>query len=796
MAIKTVIFLLFAFSVTLFLIFTGAKINYADELAVSKLDEVIHYEIFPFSEYENLDKLKEQASCEIWVNNVQSLLKRLIFQLENKPGEGWDELTALAKLLDAPPDSEAVSQFEGEERFTAQSVAEVLKCRVLLWQQILLLLDREQVIGHYGTIPQKQVEDAKRLYEKSDMIRSSLLASKNGQTWVQFLQLTPLHGLLSRVLVARNQGTAEPFEKYARDFPGATSATINDPGSVLSEEECQQISLLVNNVFLMQERAALTPEQSQLLESPQICEWLDEMESWRSDPLHPLDLLAAYECYRQYHGTSDSSRLSEMMNQILGSKSRELQLFGQTIQHEFSHAHIKFYISNYLINTLLPKLKPEYGSVNENMAGLQVTGTRRANTQMFVTLIPDTNRLLMSFNFNGQVVTQTIASAFSTTIYNKSHGTYTATKQVELTSRGIVASPANVTANNNVILDNVETDLDFVPILSSLIQGIAKDQYDSQQQQIQADARAKVTAQAKQRIDSETDSRFRELNENLDRLFFSVLRQRQASLEQYEAKTSEEWLHTSWYLSTPYSLGSDTKEPATPKGTIADLKVHELGINAVLERLELVGKQMTLRELKQYLVGMIGQSNLEMADNDYDHVIIAFADLNPVGIRFLQNRVELSLNLKRLQVDDRSWENFCVIADYVPEVTPEGIPSLVHRGTVQLDGRLTLSQQVVLRTIFSKIFLHAERIPLRPKLFDNDDRFVGLATGHVRINNGWIAIALLPLDIPATAPQQKQPVLVRNQQSQLPQQFMPQPLRPSYRPAVTQTIQPSSGVRR
>jgi hypothetical protein len=235
-------------------------------------------------------------------------------------------------------------------------------------------------------------------------------------------------------------------------------------------------------------------------------------------------------------------------------------------------------------------------------------------------------------------------------------------------------------------------------------------------------------------------------------------------------------------------LGSDTKEPATPQGSIADLKVHELGISAALERFELAGRQMTLRELKRYVVTMIGQPNLEIPQEDNDHVVIVFADINPVGVRFLQNRVELSLNLKRLQVEDRTWENFCVIAGYVPDVMPEGTPCLVHRGTVQLDGRLPFIQQVALRTIFSKIFLHVDTIPLRPRLFDNDERFAGLATGHVRIENGWFAVALVPQEIPATSPQNRQPVIIRGLQPQSAQ-FRLQPSQQSLQQLQRQPIQ-------
>ena len=787
MIIKTFLLLRIASLITLFLVFCEAKIICADDFTLVELDEVVHCETFPFSEYEKLEKLKEQDVCANWVNSVVFLLKRLIFQLENSPHHGGEELAALDRLLASPPDSDAVSFYEDGEQFTAQSVAGVLKSRVVIWKQVFSLLEREQWDGPYNKIPQMRIADAERLYEKSDEVRRSLLASKNGQPWVQFLQLTPLHGQLNRVLVVRNQNVTEPVEKYARDYNTSTPTLAMSPDwddfdpaipGLLSEGENRRISLLANNIFLMKECTQLTTEQAQLFETRLIRDWFDELEAWRSDPLHPLDLLAAYECYRQYQGPSDGSRLAVTTQQMLGSKNRELHQLGQTVQNEFSHAHFKLYISNYLINAMLPKLKPEFDFVRENVAGQQVTGTRRADTQLYVTLIPDPTRLLVTLNFTGRVVSQTTATTFPATFHNQSHGAYSATKQLELTSRGFVTRPANVSANSRVKLNNIETDLDIVPIVSDLIRGIARDQYELQHPQIQAETQAKVINQSRQRIDSETDMRFRILNEQMDRFFFSVLRKRQASLEQYEAKTTDEWLLTSWYLATPGSLGSDTKEPATPQGTIADLKVHELGISAALERLELAGKQMTLRELKRYLVGMIDQPHLEIPQEDNDHVVIAFADMNPVGIRFLQNRVELSLNLKRLQVEDREWENFCVIAAYAPDVTPEGIPCLVHRGAVHLDGRLSFMQQMALRTIFSKIFLHVNTLPLRPRLFDNDERFTGLATGHVRIENGWFAIALMPQEVPATPQSNQSPVLT----------YAPQPQRLTARQATAKSF--------
>ena len=762
---------------------------HAMEQVPEELNAVIDYDIFPFVEFEKLEVLSTCDTCKEWADATILQLKRAVWHLENAPARGSENLLLLERLLSEPPASEKLTLYEGADAFTAENVARSLQSRLVLWKQVLPLLEHP-VTQSCGTLPRKRLEDALRLYEQSEAICNLFLTSQNGRHWAQFFQLTPLHGQLGQVLSAHHQRAAQPLEKYANVFSAPATIPVNaavSPGELLPEEECRRISLLVNNAFLWQGRVDMTPEQRELFESPLIRDWLAEMESWRSNPLHPLDLLSAYECYKQYGGLSDSSRLSILTRQMVGSKDRNLQDLGYALQSEFSQAHFKIYISKYLINTLLPKMEPEYDVVQENVAGQQVVGRRRADTRLHVTLIPDPSRLLLQLHINGNVVSQTTASTFPATLHNRTYGTYSATKQLELTSQGILTSPANVSANSSVRLSNVETDLDIVPIVSDLIREIAKEQYGNQHPQIQADAKTKVLTQAKQRIDSETDARFKQLNENINRYFFNVLRQRQAAFEPYQAKTTEEWLLTSWFLATPCSLGSNSKEPQTPQGAIADIKVHELGLNAVLERLDLAGKQMTLRELKQYLLAAAGRSDVEIPTEENDHVVVGFAAINPVGVRFLQNRVELSLNLKCLQVEDRQWHDFCVIVDYVPDITEAGHCRLIRQGTVQLDGRLTLLEQVALRTIFSKIFLQIDDIPLRPKLFDNNEHFAGLTTSGVRIENGWFAIGLFPTVVPENKPPQNRVLVQPVQLNGYGQKYQrPQAANNIVHPAATQ----------
>ena len=56
---------------------------------------------------------------------------------------------------------------------------------------------------------------------------------------------------------------------------------------------------------------------------------------------------------------------------------------------------------------------------------------------------------------------------------------------------------------------------------------------------------------------------------------------------------------------------------------------------------------------------------------------------------------------------------------------------------------MNIRAQIPLRGFFSKIFAPETRIPLRPKLFDRDERFAGLSTGLCRISNGWFAVSVV-----------------------------------------------------
>ncbi|MCL2347105.1 MAG: hypothetical protein FWC50_02470 [Planctomycetaceae bacterium] len=731
-------------------------------LAADESNEILSFGYFPATEYEKLTKIADQGEYKEWATSVQKNLVQFFQQMEHSPQDTQESLEALRHLVCGMKLSPCKPLEEDGITFTVQDVVENIKRRIPLWEKTVEILKDSEQTATLGCFPQKNWTDVITLQQKSDLLRNNFIKSSNGMVWLQYFKFPPLYSQLGRLTAFQNGVSAKPEESYANLVSQETDSSQNpsndetsvgetvtgetagDAGQSLSEEEIRTVSLIANQILAAQAYTTLTAEQSQVLAKPEVREWLSELKTWQSNPVHPFDILAAYEYFSTHRGMSEGVQLSTCARQMGDSKSLACRQLGLLVQNQFSHAHLKIYISKYLINMMLPIRDPEFDVVRDVIAGQQVTGRRRTDTQVQISLVPDPNRLLMTLQINGRIVADTTSATFPATVHNQSRNTYSAVKPLELTSKGILIGQAGVSASSDVKLRNLETEFDVVPIFGDLVREIAKNQYQNQKSQIQSEAKAKVLAQAKQRIDSEADARFAQFNDRMDRLFLSVIKKRGASLEQYESKTTEDWLMTSWYLSTQSSLGSDSPEPLTPQGAIADLKVHECGLNAALERLELAGKQMTVGELKHYLTDVIGRPDLGTQEEENDGVVIGFADENPLGIRFDTNRVELSLHLKHLQVENQSWDDFLVTVTYVPGNDANGSPCLMRDGTVQLAGQLGLREQIPLRAIFSKIFPNNQPVPLKPRIFSEDERFAGLNTGYVRIGNGWFAIALVP----------------------------------------------------
>lgn len=530
--------------------------------------------------------------------------------------------------------------------------------------------------------------------------------------------------------------------------PRSGSGALANGSDSVAVERARRTNFLrdrLNSVCYKIEKTPMTPEQRRVFERSPLDVWVAAVSPFACDRAEPLTLLLEFEKYERDGGGEIGRALLQSARRTITSRSEVCRRFGKAFDVVYDNPNAKAYVSEALINRLLPVRDPEFSVVQETALNNPVVGRRRSDVQVGIELIPDPSRLLMNLNVYGRVVASTSSNVFPATVYNQSYATYVGKKTLEWRDDGFAYSPAVVSAESVNKLGGVQTDVDFIPLVGDLTREVVRSQYEAKQGAIRSELKTKVAREARARIDSEANERFDAVNARMRANFFADLERLGLSLKTQRSKTTDEWLLASLRLGTDFSLGCQTTEPPTLPGAFADVKLHESAVNAALERLELSGKTLTPAETLAYLAEKLNKPGLAEVAVEENELVLAFAETDPVVVRFFEDRVELRLKFASLTLGDKSWENVDVRVSYRPTVADDGTTVFERDGVVELEGPGGMRAQLALRSIFSKVFPASKAFDLRPKVFDSDERFAGLALGLARVSRGWFAISVVNL---------------------------------------------------
>lgn len=556
--------------------------------------------------------------------------------------------------------------------------------------------------------------------------------------------------------VGRNWRTSFEIDLLLTDVE--RTLELNLPGAVPLDDEAAQKAVEVertrrtnflrdrlNSVCYKIEKTPMTPEQRRVFDRAPLDAWVATVSPFACDRADPLALLLEFEKYERDGGGGIGLALQRNARRMTTSRSNVCRRLGKAFDVVYDNPNAKAYVSEALINRLLPIRDPEFSVVQETVLNNPVAGRRRADVQVGIELIPDPSRLLMNLNVSGRVVASTSSNVFPATLYNQSYATYLGQKTLEWRDDGFAYSPTVVSAESVNRLGGVQTDVDFIPLVGDLTREVVRSQYEAKQGAIRSEMKAKVAREVRARIDAEANERFDAVNARMRANFFADLERLGLSLKTQRSKTTDEWLLASLRLGSDFSLGCQTTEPPTLPGAFADVKLHESALNAALERLELGGKTLTPRETVAYLAERLNKPKLADVAIEESELVLTFAELDPVVARFFEDRVELRLKFAALTLGETTWKNVDVCVSYRPTVADDGTTLFERDGVVELVGPGGMRAQLALRSIFSKVFPASKSFDLRPKIFDSDERFAGLALGLARVSRGWLAISVVNL---------------------------------------------------
>jgi len=680
------------------------------------------------SSADEVQPLKEV--CNFLLNDINTI----VVHLERTPTEPCPELQRLeetVKLFETLRTSWTIhDSVEGPYIPSAIALDEIfhaLQRRIYVWKFFLQAeaVESTPLTTLYG----KCFDDVERLKERTLAVEQYFARTRRvvnyrpGQTLRDYLDT---QSWLTELEACRQP--AQPIRLVSLSTPS------------IPVEILQTLSYRANTTIQRLESPTLTNEQRTFLNHPIVNAWKEELQSWMADTVTPTHLLQFLEQYEVTGGMSDMRALSRFIDQLSSSKTTEYRQLGDFVRLQYGMANVRCFLSSPLLNNHLPPGVSEIASFRDVIQSQPTVGRRQSDAEFAVSFVPHPSRVLTSLDVGVDLATVSRSDAFATQLFNTGRTLVVARKKIELTEQGFLTEPCEAKiVGHQMRLVRMNTEFDGVPMLSGLVRGVVLNQYESRLPDARTESQRKILRQVRNQIDRETEKRLQPINEKIRALTQYADEEFDLRIERRDSQTEEQWLVTAWGINGKDTLLSSTPAPETQPGSFADLKIHESLPNMLISKLELEGKRGTVSDFKEMLAEKFQQPALA-APGEHDDVVLTFASYNPVVVRFVDGRVELTISIAALRLNRHTHRNFKAIVWYKPAYDSSGRLVLQRDGYV---GLINVREQFVMRAVFGKIFPVSRPFPLVPKVLESDPQFDYLTTGHSRIERGWFALALV-----------------------------------------------------
>ena len=296
----------------------------------------------------------------------------------------------------------------------------------------------------------------------------------------------------------------------------------------------------------------------------------------------------------------------------------------------------------------------------------------------------------------------------------------------------------HVSVDNSSKVPGVHTDFDHLPLFGQIARDVAISKYDERRPAADDEVRQKIAAKAKDRVDHEATEQVTAAAKRLHDELLGPMDSLMLDPLMISAETTEKRFSMRIRLAGPDQLGGHTPRPQAPADSLASVQIHESMLNNMLERLELDGQTFDLAGLNKRLAERMHRFEPKPVDPDQEDVKITFAVKDAVHVRLTDGRLEITLAIARLSKGTRKFKDFQVRALYKPTVEGRSV-DLTRDGIVQLLGtKMNAGSQLILRSVFLKIFSDQRPIEMTPESFAKNSKLNGIVVTQFVIDDGWL----------------------------------------------------------
>ncbi|MCH2127537.1 MAG: hypothetical protein MK179_00275 [Pirellulaceae bacterium] len=486
----------------------------------------------------------------------------------------------------------------------------------------------------------------------------------------------------------------------------------------------------------------LTLAQRELVHRPQLQALADELyRQCGQAELFP-QLLNSIERYESKGRAKDGEWIAGHTDFLLRSKDTTLFRLGSQLDRHWRNANVRVSISSKLMSRYLPDASTVRSRVQNRLGAAAIRGTSWTTTEFKWHLVPNHQRIHLDLFAEGNVRSQTVANQGAARTQNQGQALFTASKSVWFDRKGIHTQAAQATSNSTVKIESVKTAYDGIPLLGSIARSMAQTRAEERKHQARQMMQQRVARSAQHRLDSIVDQQLSRFETQFETQVIQPLSDLELEPTPLTLLTTSHRVIARYRLANQSQLSAWSPRPVAFSDTLLSVQIHQSAINNVVDQLNLHGKRFDLEDLYQTIPQKLGFAPLSIPEDLPENVKVRFAAYEPIRFRFDNGRASITIRLASLSKGKRHrWRKLTVTGEYAPDVSSVNAP-LIRDESIRLTGhKLSFSDQVALRSIFSNVFSRKRPLTILRTKLANDQRVQDLGIQEFAVEDGWIGIA-------------------------------------------------------
>jgi|GEM_PF-1521436 len=502
--------------------------------------------------------------------------------------------------------------------------------------------------------------------------------------------------------------------------------------------------LLAQQVLARMDDSRLTASQRKFLAAEPMLSLRRQLRRWATGPVDLQKLAGWIEGYEQTGRGDLSQRISQCQQRLKWSSHASQQQLADQLDRHYRKANVRIVLSDKLLNRMLPKQHPIVSPVHDRVVGTEVRGRANTNTEVRVRLLPDSKAWRFTLEAEGKVRSRTHTETWPARIYNIGNLQFEANKRIVLGETGLQVAPATAHADGRNRLVDVETPLDPVPLVSTLLHDWVRSQHQKTAPRALAQIKSKTVRTVKRRMDRQVDPKLLQLEQRFRDTVLSHLEPLTLVAEPVELYTTEQRAVMRLRLAREDQLAAHSLRPLAPSDSWMSLQVNQSALNNSLAGFELEGRRLTVGQLFDLVTEKLLRTDVPRPDDLPDRVMVEFSPHDAIRVACQDGRLELVLGIRELAHGRDKIRNFQVHAYFRPEIHGLRV-TLVRDGTLQFAGhRLRAGPRMVLYGVFGKLLRKDQQLLLLGQKIQQDPRLDGLMLTQFTLDNGWIGASWGP----------------------------------------------------